>query len=712
MGQNPSGRSAAITRPGEGVKRDKFTVLERLAHIHGIESSYVDATGQTRIVSPETLIALLRALGINASDDHEIKAAFAHAEEARNRTVVEPVCVVWGQRPARVTFNCSAAGSASRIKCVLHLEDGTNRALRIATSSQHHDVFIPNLPYGYHRLEVHLGNSIVRSLLISASQHAYNDNSNQRRWGLFAPVYALHSEKSWGAGDFCDVAELAEWIGSLGGTLMGTLPITVEFLENPFDPSPYSPASRLFWNEFYLHIPGIPEFRLCKSAQRLVQSTAFEKQLRKFGRSRWVNYRAEMAAKRSVLELLSEFFFAHNSQRRRPFETLLRSRPELVEYARFCAVTEQQKTGWTNWPQRLQLGKFTTGDYSVQAERYYLYAQFCAQEQIDQLASCFRQHKSLFYLDLSLGVNAESFDAWRERALFVSGANGGAPPDPYFTKGQDWGFSPLHPQKIREDGYRYYLNFLRFQMRHTGLLRLDHIMGLYRLYWIPKGFPASAGAYVRYPAEELFAILCLESQRHKTALIGENLGTVPPEVNAAMDKHKISRMFVVQYEQRPDRRKALRPPPCECIASMNTHDMPTFNSYWKGLDIPDRAELGLLPRERIGAAKKLRRKSNAALVQFLQHKRLLARKGAVTEKQVLCACLKFLAASKTQFLLINLEDLWSEAVPQNTPGTTSERRNWRHKTRLTLDEIKASPNLRAILAEIDRLRRRAQRTGG
>src|SRR5439155_1809875 len=165
----------------------------------------------------------------------------------------------------------------------------------------------------------------------------------------------------------------------------------------------------------------------------------------------------------------------------------------------------------------------------------------------------------------------------------------------FFTKGQDWGLAPIDPRALQAQQYRYYIDFIRTQMRHTGLLRLDHVMGLHRLYWIPKGFPASEGAYIRYPAEELFAILCLESHRHQTALIGENLGTVPPEVNAAMDKHKINRMFVVQYEQQPDARKALRPPPLECIASMNTHDMPTFSSYWNGLDIPDRADLGILP---------------------------------------------------------------------------------------------------------------------
>ena len=684
------------------MRRGKSTPLARLAHIHGIEISYVDASGQTRIVSSKTLIALLEACGVSASGERDVQDALDEAERARTEKLVEPVNVVWGRRPTKFALR-STSGLSNKTNCVVHLEDGTKRALRVVRTKRGHDALISTLAYGYHTLEVHIGKRVARSLLICAPRAAYN--SDQRLWGLFAPPYALHSEKGWGTGDFCDAAELAKWAQSLGGTIIGTLPVTAAFLDKPFDPSPYSPASRLFWNEFYLHVPAIPEFGVCKEAQELFRSREFQHQIATFRRSEWVDYRPEMAAKRSVLELLSALFFARQSRRLRQFEAFLRSRPQLAEYARFRAVAERQETGWTNWPKRLQLGKFSADDYSVGAEHYHLYVQFCAQEQIDYLAAQFRNRNSLFYLDVPLGVNADSFDAWRERALFVHGVNGGAPPDPFFTKGQDWGFSPLHPQRIREDRYRYYLEFLRFQLRHTGLLRLDHVMGLYRLYWIPKGFPASEGAYVRYPAEELFAMLCLESHRQKTALIGENLGTVPPEVNAAMDKHKINRMFVVQYELRPDPRKALRPPPRDFIASMNTHDMPTFASYWNGLDIRDRADLGLIPGNEIAKTKKLRRKSNKALVEFLRRKRLLPRKGTLTSKEVLSACLKFLAASEAQFLLINVEDLWSETVPQNTPGTTSERRNWRHKARLSLEQIKADHDCRAILAEIDRLRR-------
>lgn len=200
-------------------------------------------------------------------------------------------------------------------------------------------------------------------------------------------------------------------------------------------------------------------------------------------------------------------------------------------------------------------------------------------------------------IDLPLGVHAEGYDTRRERQAFAPEANVGAPPDPVFTKGQDWGFAPLHPRRIRQQGYRYVLEFLRFQMRHTGLLRIDHVMSLHRLYWIPKGHPPGEGAYVRYRPEELHAILCLESNRNKTVVVGENLGTVPPEVDAGMKRHHLRQMYVVQYEVPPDPRRALRPPPAQCVASFNTHDMPPFQAFWQGKDIEDRSRPSwLLPR--------------------------------------------------------------------------------------------------------------------
>jgi len=236
------------------------------------------------------------------------------------------------------------------------------------------------------------------------------------------------------------------------------------------------------------------------------------------------------------------------------------------------------------------------------------------------------------------------------------------------------------------------------------LLRLDHVMGLHRLYWVPKGFPARQGAYVTYPADELYAILCIESHRHKTALVGENLGTVPPEVNESMARHCLSPMYVLQYEQQSDPKTCLRPPSKKSVASLNTHDMPPFAAHWKALDLPDRAALGLLTPEQLQSEQRKRRKKNRALIEFLGSKGFLKRNKRSSAAEVIRACLRFLSDSEAELVLINVEDLWNEIHSQNTPGTYRERPNWRRKTRLSLEQIQASPKFRAVLEAINHLR--------
>ncbi|HMJ89798.1 MAG TPA: 4-alpha-glucanotransferase, partial [Candidatus Acidoferrum sp.] len=345
--------------------------------------------------------------------------------------------------------------------------------------------------------------------------------------------------------------------------------------------------------------------------------------------------------------------------------------------------------------ERLRNGQIRSGDYDLTALRYHLFAQWLVQEQMDAvLASC-REHGVKFYLDLPLGVNPDGYDIWANPSLFVSGASVGAPPDAFFTKGQDWGFQPLHPRHNRDEGYRYVIDYLRFQMRHTGLLRLDHVMGLHRLWWIPRGASAADGAYVRYNAEELYAILCLESHRHQTMLVGENLGTVPPEVNRSMKRHGLRQMYVAQYEEQPNAKQPLCEPPPGCVASVNTHDMPMWAAHWTGLDIADRRQLGLLTAKEASEEANRRAELRKVVERFLRREKLLT--GNADAQKVLAALLKFLARSKAELVLVNLEDLWLETEPQNTPGTSTERVNWKRKARCSIDELRLRNDVTQLL---------------
>jgi 4-alpha-glucanotransferase len=707
------------------MKASELRSLHQLARLEGIQLSYEDMAGRTCEATPETLTALLRALGIPIESADQAADALRERRQSRWRLSLEPVTVAWNGKRSSARVRVPAGSTRRKIPCRLLLENGEElkwtvppSGLRLARKAALEgaeyfsaELPLPDLPEGYHQLELELPDGSPRSTIIAAPTRSYSAPGAGRQWGAFVPMYAARSETSWGAGNYGDWRELCRQVGALGGEVVGTLPLLAAFLDKPVcDPSPYSPASRLFWNEFYIDIENVPEFAICPEARKHAASPAFQKELRQFRRSSKVDYSREMGARRDVLEILARFFFAHPSERQREFRKFLKIRPELSDYALFRAACDRMKVSWHSWPERARNGKLQKAalrkapEQSGDPSLYHAYVQWIAQQQMDALLEQCRSSGVKFYLDLPLGVHPDSYDVWRRRDSFCLSASAGAPPDPFFTKGQDWGFAPLHPQNIRIQSYSYPLDILRFQMRHTGLVRIDHVMSLHRLYWIPHGLPPSCGAYVSYPADELYAILCLESHRNQTMLVGENLGTVPPQVNERMTRHGLRRMFVVQYEQRPDPGAALPAPPVQSVASLNTHDMPTFAAHWKGLDISDRAALGLIPRGRINEHRQSRSRSRAALIRFLARKGFLKSSNPNTSA-VLRGCLQWLAASPAEILLINLEDLWLEEAPQNVPGTSTERPNWRRKTRLTVGRVFQKPELLRILREVDRIRK-------
>jgi 4-alpha-glucanotransferase len=569
------------------------------------------------------------------------------------------------------------------------------------------------LPSGYHRLTVEIDGKPFVCMIISAPLRAYasHEESARRRWGVFLPLYALHSGRSWGGGDFADLEDLVAWVAGLGGSVVATLPLLAAFLDEPCDPSPYVPASRLFWNELYLDVARIPELKDCVSAQALLASGGVRREIEALRASPVVDYRRQMAVKRRVLEELACSFFLDASGRSADFRRFVAAHPEVEDYARFRATGERQRAPWPTWSRPLCDGVLTEGDYDEGARRYHLYVQWVAHEQVLALSEPSARAGVNLYLDLPLGVHPHSYDVWREREAFVLGVSGGAPPDVVFTQGQDWGFPPLHPEAIREQGYRYVIAYLRHQLRHTTLLRIDHVMGLHRLFWIPKGLEACDGVYVRYPAEELCAILSLESHRHRASIVGENLGTVPAYVNSSMARHQLHQMYVMQYELAPGPRQVLRAPPHDSVASLNTHDMPPFAAYWEGLDIVDRLRLGLLDPAGARIEQENRRSLRPALERFLE------RQGWLTGDSpglapLLQACLRFLSASPARVVLVNLEDLWLEREPQNVPGTREERLNWQRKARYAAEAFREMAMVVDPLREIADLRRRKKGSRG
>lgn len=694
--------------------------LLELARLYGIQTRYVSASGETCHATETALLPILRSLGAKIETAGDAGAAILTRQHELAGRVLEPVSVIWSTGPAAVTLQVreSETGAVSaRLTC----EDGSRSAWTVSLTDLpiiqitsiggeryvRRRLSLPSRPAdGYHRLELSFGGRDLTSHILSAPEQAWLPDkgaTSGKSWGAFLPLYSLRTDRDWGVGDFSDLKSMVGWTQSLGGTVVATLPLLAAFLkEEPFEPSPYSPASRLFWNELFIDVEALPEFAASPAAQQLVGSASFQSRLLAARERELVDYREVMTLKREVLELLAAELFAGTSGRLAELEGVIQTPgSRLADYARFRAVCERRRASWWVWPEPLRSGTITPSDYDLPSMHYHAYVQWVTDSQLKEFGEWASQAGPGLYLDLPLGVNSDSYDVWRERDAFAVDMSAGAPPDPFFPGGQCWGFPPLHPERIRNSGYAYFRDVIRHHMRHAGILRLDHIMGLTRLYWIPHGVSAKQGVYVEYRLDEFAAILCIESRRNRAVLVGEDLGTVPPEIPTAMRRHRIHQMYVAQFSINPRATETLAPAPATSYAGINSHDMPPFAAFWTGADIADRLDLGILTPVQGDEARDDRAAMRTAMLRFLRNRGVLSAKSDDVTS-VLKAVLTYLATGESPVLLVNVEDLWGELLPQNVPGTWRERPNWRRRAKLTLDDMRQSQEILGLLAEVDR----------
>jgi 4-alpha-glucanotransferase len=689
--------------------------------------------GRRRAASGEALLAAVQALGAPVRRPSDIRGALIERKRLLTGRLAPPVAVAWGQRATRLDLRVPPERTGGEVRCRLTLEGGEirewttplDRCADAGTETAEgmrrvvKRLVVPGpIPFGYHRLHLAIGLADVvagETLLISApteapgkgrARHSGESPSREggherhpRDWGAFLPLYALRSERSWGIGDLTDLRALLDWIRSLGGGLAATLPFFAAFYDEPFDPSPYAPASRLFWNEIYIDVARVPELEASPEARELVGSAAVASELAELRASPTVEYQRAMGLKRRVLELLSRSI---GERRRRDFDAFVASDPLVDDYARFRAACERLGRPWTDWPQAQHEGTLSSADIDESGYHYHRYAQWIVHEQLEALAD--KGGSGPLYLDLPIGVSPAGFDVWRERSCFVPEASAGSPPDAMFTSGQNWGFPPMHPDGIRATGYRYQAQCFRRMLRYAGLLRIDHVMGLHRLFMIPPGVDATQGTYVRYPAEELYAVLVLEAHRAGSLVLGEDLGTVPGYVRTSMDRRNIQHSYVVEYELAGEEK--LHPAGRHDVATLNTHDMAMFAAFWSGADIDDRVELGLTDAKTAAAERERRTEIRHDLVALLRGEGLLGFEESPGAAQILRGCLAYLARSEAPLVVVNLEDLWLEEEPQNIPGTMHERPNWRRKARLSLEDMRSSSDVLALLEDVNRRRQR------
>ncbi|HVT01968.1 MAG TPA: 4-alpha-glucanotransferase [Thermoanaerobaculia bacterium] len=690
----------------------EIRLLQQLARLYDIQSSYLDVTGIRRLAGAESLRALIAIRSGEESLGNvpgRIRRRVAQLEEQW----LEPVTVFWEGRPARI-----AVKKIPRRAITIEISgEGIRREMRVRPDSlrasirldptgekkeQRELIWREPLQRGYYDLSIESGKETRTGKLFVApiSPHGYPEE--RRQWGVFAPVYALWDAATNGCGTLRELREVIDWARQEGASYVATLPLLASFLgEEHFDPSPYAPVSRLFWNELFIDMKrlGVTEAQhkwpdIPMSGSRSTGSLAATDiaggppNIGMFGHL--IDYRSVMAQKRARLEEAAADLYASNAVGQ--LEDWVRADPTRTAYAAFRAKAEAPFASNTS--------------RTIDPERYHLFVQWVMDQQMTDISSGKRTDAASLYLDFPLGTHPDGFDVGHFVPLFAPRVSAGAPPDLSYKSGQDWGFPPMQPDVARADGYDYFIRCIDFQMKHAAVLRIDHVMSLHRLFWVPSGFPAAAGAYVRYRAEELYAILLIESHRHGSTVVGEDLGTVPAYVRRSLDRHDLSRLFVVQRQltHSPDGRPGeIRR---NIVASLNNHDMAPFAAFWQGLDVEERLGLRLISDEQAE-----RDRDKRELIRVNWKGRLRASLGPLplaTIAEIFLASVQFLAKSDANTVLIGLEDLWLETEPQNIPTTTWQRPNWRHMFQMPMEEWSQSPLVRGA---IDRLRDRQNREG-
>ncbi|MBI4183726.1 MAG: 4-alpha-glucanotransferase [Proteobacteria bacterium] len=709
--------------------------LDRLAHLAGIEPFYWDIFGTRHETSEAARRAILAAMGFDVGSAPALAESLREYETRPWRRLVEPVTALRlgrGGEPPAVTVALPADGRPERLRWSLAREDGERiegeertdalapvedrevdgrRVVRLRLPLAR-DGIVP----GYHRLTVEAGKAGASAALIAAPARAFLPEfivRGERRWGVACHLYQLRSAGDWGVGDFADLGALAETVAGRGADFVGLNPLHALFPGKPEHASPYSPSSRLFLNPLYVDMAGVPEFAADPEARRLAGSAEFERSLAAARASPHVDYTAAARRKRAVLErLFAAFETGAPPARRNAFEVFLGAGGEpLRRFALFEALSERHlERPWHQWPEPLRRPDSPAAAAFADAERprlrFHLYLQWLADTQLAEAAARARAAGMAvgLYRDLAVGASPDGFDTWADGGSLALGARFGAPPDAFNPSGQDWGLPPLNPVALRERAFAPFARVLAANMRHAGALRIDHVMALVRLYWIPPGAKAAEGAYLRYPLDDLLAVVALESHRNRCLVIGEDLGTVPEGFRERMAEEGLLSYRLFIFEREPDGRfKRAGAYPARAVAAATTHDLPTVAGYWRGADIAVKRRLGR--REEGAEADRARERDR--LVAVLAEAGLIGadfpRAPEIPEEamtRLVLALHRFLAASPAALLLVNLDDLLVEEAQLNVPGTVEEYPNWRRRLAVAIERLGGDPRLAATAAAL------------
>lgn len=690
---------------------DTRRALEETATLYGVETARVDADGHRWTPPEEVILAVLSRLGAPLAGATDAEDAARERRREIWRRTCPPVRVAApGQVPSvplrlraeRVrgplawTLVCDRGGGMRRGEVradALGLAGGSTVD---GESFEIRRLELPaDLPIGYHRLTVRHGADEHRGRVLVAPERVWRSERLRRSWGFFHPLYGLRDDRRAGVGDFRTLAAALDWTAARGGVLFGTTPLCAGFAHPPpVDPSPYRPASRLFWDDRYVDLESAPGFAAARAAGELGGLS----ELADRRSDTFVPWDELSRAHEAALATLARRFFDSGGAREAAFRRFLSARPRVADFARFQAARRAHGADWRTWPEPARSGRLAEGGLDGRVVRRQLYGQWVAARQIDDLVAREWDRGAGLFLDIPLGTAADGYDVWRHREQFVLDVSAGAPPDDFFRGGQNWGLPPLHPERIRENGFDYVAEVLRHAMEPAALVRVDHVMQLHRLYWIPDGAAPGEGVYVRYPAEELAAVLAIESHRALCDVAGEDLGTVPDAVRDLMGRRGIRRTHVLGFDL--GRAADVPPPelfdvPTGAVATVGTHDMVPLAGLRQGLDLDEREAAGLIPEEEAAVLRARRVEAFGRLdARFGVAAAPVAVEGASDGSDgadspcdpLLEPLLAGLGASDAGVVSVSLDDLFGVREPQNVPGTGGERPNWRRRLPARLGE--------------------------
>ncbi|WP_439291914.1 MULTISPECIES: 4-alpha-glucanotransferase [Rahnella] len=677
----------------------------------GIVDSFINMTDDVETVSDDTRTALLAAMGRDPADVPEI-------------TPVPPVKVFTQGKKVLLTPEGAGAFSWQLTQengSQTHGDIPAGQALNLGAA----------LPAGYHQLTLSQNGNVWPCRIIVAPPRCYDPQAlraGKKLWGATVQLYTLRSENNWGVGDFGDLKKMVEEVGKRGGAFVGLNPVHSLYPANPQSASPYSPSSRRWLNLTYIDVNAVEEFAASREAQNWWHSGETRDALLQARSTEFVDYPQVMALKSAALKLAWPLFceLPQDSLRKQDFRRFVElGGDSLRQQALFDALhvhlrdLDLGQWGWPVWPQAYRDAQ--SADVREFSERYASEVEFFQWQQWlahTQFSECYQRSVELempigVYRDLAVGVAQGGAETWSDPALYCLKATIGAPPDILGPQGQNWGLPPIDPHEMKVRAYQPFIDLLRANMAECGALRIDHVMGLLRLWWIPADQEAGNGAYVRYPLEDLLGVLALESQRHQCMVIGEDLGTVPKEIVASLRDSGVYSYKVLYFEH--DKNYVYRPPEDyvpQAMATVTTHDLPTLRGYWEGGDLTLGASLGVYPDPQV--LEKLRGErehSKQGLLDALHQTGCVPKSiGKTAANMPMTPVLngglqRYLAGSASALLGLQPEDWLDMDLPVNVPGTNTEYPNWQRKLTRTLEEMFGDEHIDALLADLSKRRK-------